>query len=169
WHGSYSKEEMGREAARIEAYVNAPRQDFHVGRVYSRYSEQGWAQTRLDLDIDDRDASKKIEEEVRKGLPQSARANIGIGWLGGLGGGGQGISFSLIGDSNQTLGELSADVVRVLSANPKLRDVRVDTGDASSELSVRVNRERAAAYGFSADQVAQFVGMALRGSSLREF
>src|SRR5690606_28380703 len=30
-------------------------------------------------------------------------------------------------------------------------------------------RERAAAYGFSAQQVAQFVGMALRGSSLRDF
>ena len=39
--------------------------------------------------------------------------------------------------------------------------VRVDTGDANSELSVRVNRERAAAYGFSAQQVAQFIGMGL--------
>jgi len=45
----------------------------------------------------------------------------------------------------------------------------VDTGDANSELSVRVDRERAAAYGFSAQEVAQFVGMALRGSSLRDF
>src|SRR5690606_24418194 len=36
WHGSYSKEEMGREVARVEAYVNAHRKDFHVDRVYSR-------------------------------------------------------------------------------------------------------------------------------------
>src|SRR5690606_25636839 len=99
---------------------------------------------------------------VRKGLPKSARANLGIGWPGGDGGNGQGISFSLIGDSTQTLQELAGDIVPILSRNPKLRDVRVDTGDANTELKVQVSRERAAAYGFSAQQVAQFVGMALR-------
>jgi HAE1 family hydrophobic/amphiphilic exporter-1 len=169
WRGAYSKEEMGREVARVEDFVNAKRKEFHIERVYSRYSEQGWAQTRLFLDIDDRELSKKIEEEVRKGLPQSARAKIGIGWPGGMGSEGQGIRFSLVGDSTQTLKELADDIVPMLARDPKLRDVRVDTGDANTELAVRVNRERAAAYGFSAQQVAQFVGMALRGSSLRDF
>ena len=169
WRGAYSKEEMGREVARVEEFVNAHRKDFHIKRVFSRYSEQGWAQTRLFLDIDDREQSKKIEEEVRKGLPQSARAKIGIGWPGGMGSEGQGIRFSLVGDSTQTLKELAEDIVPILARDPKLRDVRVDTGDANTELAVRVNRERAAAYGFSAQQVAQFVGMALRGSSLRDF
>ena len=169
WRGAYSKEEMGREVARVEEFVNAHRKDFHIKRVFSRYSEQGWAQTRLFLDIDDREQSKKIEEDVRKGLPQSARAKIGIGWPGGMGSEGQGIRFSLVGDSTQTLKELAEDIVPILARDPKLRDVRVDTGDANTELAVRVNRERAAAYGFSAQQVAQFVGMALRGSSLRDF
>jgi HAE1 family hydrophobic/amphiphilic exporter-1 len=169
WRGAYSKEEMGKEVARVEAFVNAHRKDFHIERVYSRYSEQGWAQTRLFLSIDDREQSKKIEEEVRKGLPESARAKIGIGWPGGMGSEGQGVRFSLVGDSTQTLRELADDVVPILARNPKLRDVRVDTGDANTELAVQVNRERAASYGFSAQQVAQFVGMALRGSSLRDF
>ncbi|MEA5669116.1 efflux RND transporter permease subunit [Stenotrophomonas sp. MH1] len=169
WKGSYSKEEMGKEVQRVEDFVNANREEFHVKRVYSRYSEQGWAQTRLYLNIDDREISKKIEEEVRKGLPQSARAKIGIGWPGGMGSEGQGVRFSLVGDSSQTLRELADDIMPILSRNPKLRDVRVDIGDANSELAVQVNRERAAAYGFSAQQVAQFVGMALRGSSLRDF
>ena len=170
WKGAYSKEEMGKEVARVEAYVNANRKPFHVERVYSRYSEQGWAQTRLFLDVEDPELNKKISEEVRKGLPKSARANLGIGWPGGMGGDdSKGITFSLVGDSTQTLQELAADIVPMLGRNPKLRDVRVDTGDANTELTVRVNRERAAAYGFSAQQVAQFVGMALRGSSLRDF
>jgi HAE1 family hydrophobic/amphiphilic exporter-1 len=169
WKGAYSKDEMGKEVARVENFVNAHRKDFHIERVYSRFSETGWAQTRLFLDIEDRERSKKIEEQVRKGLPKSARAKIGIGWPGMDDANGQGISFSLIGDSSQTLQELAEDVVPTLARNPKLRDVRVDTGDANTELAVRVNRERAAAYGFSAQQVAQFVGMALRGSSLRDF
>ena len=170
WKGAYSKEEMGREVARVEQYVNAHRKDFKIERVYSRYSEQGWAQTRLFLTIDDAQQNKKIAEEVRKGLPKSARANLGIGWPGGMGGDdSKGIQFSLIGDSTQTLQELAGDIVPILGRNPKLRDVRVDTGDANTELTVRVNRERAAAYGFSAQQVAQYVSMALRGSSLRDF
>lgn len=169
WKGAYSKEEMGREVARVEAFVNANREAFRIERVYSRYSEQGWASTRLFLATEDRDESNKIVEEVRKGLPQSARATIGIGWPGGMGSQGQGIRFSLIGDSSQVLQELAADVVPMLGREPNLRDVRVDTGDANTELSVRVDRERAAAYGFSAQEVAQFVGMALRGSSLRDF
>lgn len=169
WRGAYSKEEMGKEVARVEEFVNANRKDFRIRQVYSRYSEQGWAQTRLFLDVDDRELSKQIEEKVREGLPKSARARIGIGWPGGMGSEGQGIRFSLIGDSTATLKELAEDIVPMLGRNPDLRDVRVDTGDANTELSVRVDRERAAAFGFSADQVAQFVGMALRGSSLRDF
>ncbi|WP_303749707.1 efflux RND transporter permease subunit [Stenotrophomonas pigmentata] len=169
WKGSYSKEEMGKEVQRVEDFVNAHRDEFKIKRVYSRFAEQGWAQTRLYLSIDDREQSKKIEEEVRKGLPQSARAKIGIGWPGGMGSEGQGLRFSLVGDSSQTLRELADDIVPILARNPKLRDVRVDVGDANAELAVRVNRERAASYGFSAQQVAQFVGMALRGSSLRDF
>ncbi|KAF1691218.1 efflux RND transporter permease subunit [Pseudoxanthomonas koreensis] len=169
WRGAYSKEEMGKEVARVEEFVNARREEFRVERVYSRYSEQGWAQTRLFLEIDDRETSKQIEEKVREGLPKSARARIGIGWPGGMGSEGQGIRFSLVGDSTETLKELSDAVVALLGNNPNLRDVRVDTGDANTELSVQVDRERAAAYGFSAAQVAQFVGMALRGSSLRDF
>ena len=169
WHGAYSKEEMGGEVAKVEAFVNAHREEFHVERIYSRYSERGWAMTRLYLDIDDRDLSKEIEEKVREGLPQSARAKTGIGWPGSSNNQGEGIRFSLVGDSSEVLEELSMDIVPMLARDPLLRDVRVDTGDASTELSVSVDRERAAAYGFNPQQVAQFVGMALRGSSLRDF
>ncbi len=171
WKGAYSKEEMGKEIARVEAYVNANRDKFQIDRVYSRYSEQGWASTRLFLDgVEDRELGKRIEEQVREGLPKSARAKIGIGWPGGMGGQSEeGISFSLIGDSTQALQELTADIIPILARNPKLRDVRVDTGDANTELAIQVDRERAAAYGFSAQEVAQFVNMALRGSSLRDF
>ena len=170
WRGSYSKEEMGKEVARVEDFINANRKRFHVEQVYSRFSEQGWAQTRLTVDAANTEASKKIQDELREGLPKSARANIGIGRQGGMGGNNdKGIQFSLTGESTQTLKELAADIIPILSRSKSLRDVRVDTGDTSSELSVRVNRERAASFGFSARQVAEFVGMALRGSSLRAF
>ncbi|MEO6154163.1 MAG: efflux RND transporter permease subunit, partial [Thermomonas sp.] len=124
---------------------------------------------RLTVEAKDTEASTKIQDDLRTGLPKSARANIGIGRQSGMGGDEKGIQFSLTGDSTETLKELAGDVIPILARSKNLRDVRVDTGDSNSELSVRVNRERAASFGFSAQQVAQFVGMALRGSSLRAF
>ncbi|WP_140908699.1 efflux RND transporter permease subunit [Cognatiluteimonas lumbrici] len=167
WHGAYSKEEMGAEVAKVERFINANRERFHVERIYSRYSEQGWARTEVDLDQKDPAVTARIQEQIREGLPKSARANIGIGWQRGMGD--RGVQFNLVGDSSTVLAELGNDLVPILARNPKLRDVRIDTGDRNAELQVRVDRERAAAAGFTAEQVAQFVGMALRGTSLREF
>lgn len=169
WKGSYSKEEMGRTVAAVERYLNDNRQRFGIRQLYSRYAEQGWAMTELTLDSKDPARAMQVEEILRKELPPSARANIGIGRQGGMGGNEKGIEFSLVGDSTQTLRDIADTLVPVLARSKTLRDVRVDLGDASSELKVRVDRERAAAYGFSAQQVAQFVGLALRGAPLREF
>lgn len=170
WNGSYSKEQMGQVIAEVERYVNANRRRFDVKQVYSRYAEQGWAFTQVELATEDPEVADRIQEQIRKDLPKSARANIGMGRQGGMGGGSdQEISFSLTGDSTKVLVDLAHDIMPILSRSRGLRDVRVDTGDSGSEMTVHVNRERAAAYGFSAQQVAQFIGMALRGSSLRDF
>ncbi len=172
WNGSYSKEQMGEEVARVERYIDANRERFHATQVYSRYSEQGWARTRVTFDTKDPEETVALTELVRKDLPKSARAKLGIGDQGGPGaGGGPGteVEVRLVGDSTQTLQELAEDVVPILSRRKELRDVRVNTGDSNSELTVRVDRERAAAFGFSAQEVASFVGLALRGAPLREF
>ena len=104
WKGAYSKEEMGKEVAKVEEFVNAHRKEFRIKQVYSRYSEQGWASTRLYLDgVKDPELSKQIQEKLRAGLPKSARANIGIGWPGDSGNQEQGIKFSLIGDTSEMM------------------------------------------------------------------
>ncbi|HRO64418.1 efflux RND transporter permease subunit [Thermomonas sp.] len=169
WNGSYSKEQMGEVVGAVERYIDANRGKFDVKQVYSRYAEQGWAFTQVELNTRDSKRAQQITDQIRAGLPKSARANIGIGRDSGMGGSSQDISFSLTGDSTQVLKEIANDLLPMLARSRSLRDARVNTGDANSELSVHVNRERAAAYGFSAQQVAQFVGLALRGSSLRDF
>ena len=78
------------------------------------------------------------------------------------------MSFQLVGDSTQTLSEIANNLIPILAKRKELRDVRVDVGDQNSELNVRVDRERAAAFGFSAEEVARFVSLALRGAPLRE-
>ncbi|MBS0200779.1 MAG: efflux RND transporter permease subunit, partial [Proteobacteria bacterium] len=168
WSGAYTKEQMGEEIAKVERYINANRKRFHVQQVDSRWGEQGWTHTTLKIDTKDPKVSAKIEDDVRKGLPKSARAKIGIGQQ-QQDTNQKGVSVNLLGDSSQTLKDLAVDLMPILAKQPELRDVRVDSGDQNSELTISVDRVRAASYGFSSSDVAKYVGMALRGSNLREF
>ncbi|NUS39956.1 MAG: efflux RND transporter permease subunit, partial [Lysobacter sp.] len=172
WKGSYTKEQMSAEILRVEHFLDANRKRFHLTQVYSWWSEQGDAGTRITFDSKEASRTRPLVEEIRKELPKSARADIGIGDRGGGPGGGQpgqNVQVQLVGDSTQVLAALGNDIVPILARSKELRDVRVDAGDQNSELNVRVDRERAAAFGFSAQQVASFVGIALRGAPLREF
>ena len=171
WKGAYTKEQMSDELLRIEHFFEARRKQYGITQIYSYYSEQGGASTRLTLDTDVVKDIKPYLETLRKDMPKSARAELTVGDQGGPNGGqpGQKVQVQLVGDSTQTLEDLGRDIVPILARRPELRDVRVDTGDKNSELAVRVDRERAAAFGFTAQQVSQFVGLALRGAPLREF
>ena len=100
------------------------------------------------------------------------RAPLAIGKVGldsAGGDDGRGVDISLIGDSMEQLGELSASVVAVLSHLPSLRDVRPEQGNGDREVEARVDRVRAAQYGFDAQTVANYIQIALRGMPLKEF
>ncbi|HEX2082083.1 MAG TPA: efflux RND transporter permease subunit, partial [Xanthomonadaceae bacterium] len=171
WKGAYTKEQMSDEVRRVENFLDANRKKYRIAQVYSYYSEQGWGGTTVKFDTKEPDETVPLIEAIRKELPKSARASIGVGNQGGPGGGGPGenVSVQLTGDSSEVLAELGKELVPILDKRRELRDVRVDTGDQNSELSVRVDRDRAASFGFSAQEVAQFVGLALRGAPLREY
>ena len=173
WNGAYPKERMLREIERIEAFIDSRREEWGITQVYSFYSEQGWGGTQLKFDDPDPEATKQRVDAIREALPKSALAKIGIGreddGSGGGGGIDQKIQFQIIGDASETLQDIAEGLIPQLSQIEALRDVRVSNGDNNQELNVRVDRERAAAFGFSAEQVSQFVGLALRGASLREF
>jgi HAE1 family hydrophobic/amphiphilic exporter-1 len=167
WNGSYTKEQISEEVGRVESFLDANRDRFEIVQIYSWFSEQGWAGTEVTFDesVDD---TKALVEAIGKELPKSARAKIGIGERGGNDDGGN-VQVQLVGDSTEVLAELARDIIPVLAGNGQLRDVRVDSGDQNSELTVRVDRDRAAAFGFSAQDVSQFVSLALRGAQLRDF
>jgi HAE1 family hydrophobic/amphiphilic exporter-1 len=173
WNGAYTKEQMSTEIERIENFLDANREKYGIVQIYSFFSEDGWGGTQVKFDEDRSEQTPEVIEQLRKDLPKSARAQIGIGDQGGPGGGGgfggETVQVQLVGDSAETLKDLGKDILPVLARRKELRDVRLNSGDQNSELSVRVDRERAASFGFSADEVSRFVGLALRGAPLREF
>ncbi|WP_367382074.1 efflux RND transporter permease subunit [Stenotrophomonas cyclobalanopsidis] len=170
WKGAYTYRQMSEEVARVEAWVEQNRERLHVQQVYSWYSEQEGSSTTVTIDEKYAKDIKALQEEIRKGLPKSARTDYFVGNQGGDGGNGnQGVQVQLVGDSSSMLQEIGQEVLPLLAQRPELRDVRIDNGEKGGELKVHVDRERAAAFGFNAEQVASFVGLALRGAPLREF
>jgi hydrophobic/amphiphilic exporter-1 (mainly G- bacteria), HAE1 family len=170
WKGSYPLAQLSGEVKKIEDFLDTNRDKYQIEQVYSWFSEQGWAGIRVNLRETGSDLQPpaKIIEAIREDLPKLATAKIGIQGAQGQGED-QGVQVRLFGDSAETLRAAADDVVRVLAQRSELRDVHADVGDETSEVAVSVDRERAAAYGFSATEVATYVGIALRGTPLREF
>jgi len=175
WKGSYSLEQMSEEILKVEQYIDKRRDHFQVTQIYVFFAEQGWGGVRLTLRNEGPGLKKpdEISEMLRKELPKSARAEIGFDGGGGNSGGNaagdQKVTFYLNGDSPETLVQIGTELLPLLEKRPELSDVRVNAGDENSEIKVSVDRERAAYFGFSAQEVAQYLGVALRGSPLREF
>ena len=173
WNGAYSLPQISEEVLRVERYLDENREELQIEQIYSWYSEQGWAGTKVTLRSEGRGLRDPLEvmEQIRKDMPKSARATVGFEQGGQQGGQGNSdtVQVSLIGDSSEQLKALAEEIVPLLDRRDELRDVRVDTGDENSELAISVDRDKALTYGFSAEEVARYVGTALRGTPLREF
>ncbi|HVH33878.1 MAG TPA: efflux RND transporter permease subunit [Tahibacter sp.] len=169
-NGLYRLDELKKSMAKIEEYLIAHKQEFDIKSVYSYANERGDASTNIIL-VDAKQmkrSSTAIMEDIRKGLPKIPIGKASFDQNGG-GGSGEGLRISLIGDSMDVLHDLSEAVIPVLSRVPGLRDVRTAERTGDREVAVRVDRERAKSYGFSANEVATYVGIALRGAPLKEF
>ena len=169
-NGNYQLDQLRRSVGQIESFLLARKQEWEIRSIYSYYDERGNAATTIlltDVDTATRPASE-IMEAIRKDLPKLAIGSLSFDRQ-GSGGSGEGIRLSLIGDSSEQLRELSASVIPVLARVPGLHDVRLAENASDREVAVRVDRERARAYGFSAADVAQYVSIALRGAQLKDY
>ncbi len=169
-NGMYQIGEMDKSVTAIEKYLLANKEKFELRSVYSYFDERGNANTWLVFTDGDEAirSTDVIKEEIRKGLPNIPIGRVGFG-DGPRRPGGQALTISLIGESSSTLNEIGPEAVRILSQVPGVRDARTGIASAESEVQVRVDRDRAMRYGFSAQQVAQFIAVAMRGAPMREY
>ena len=168
--GHYPLAKLKESVDRIEEYLYANKERFEIRAVYSYYSEQADNTASTILLTDDKDAirsSQEISSEILAGLPKIAigRPSFDFQRIGG----GEKLSVTLTGTSSQVLRELSEDTVRLLSSVPGLSGVVSEVAAGDREVQVRVDRERANQFGFSTQEVAQSVAIAIRGIDLREF
>ncbi|MEO7324971.1 MAG: efflux RND transporter permease subunit [Dokdonella sp.] len=182
-NANYRLQDLKPEVMKVEKYLDDNRKRFEIKSVYTWYSEQGQAMTRIlltepkpgivewfaqKIGQGSNRAADSIKEDIRKDLPQLATGKVGFDGNGdgSLNGG---VDISIIGDSMDQLRDLAPNVLTVLSRLPSLRDVRTEKGNGDREVTAQVDRIRAKQYGFDALTVANYIQIALRGMPLKDF
>jgi hydrophobic/amphiphilic exporter-1 (mainly G- bacteria), HAE1 family len=168
----YPLNELKQSVDKIETYLTAHREEFHIKNIYSRYAEDGsdtFTSILFDKDDPNRLDTKVVMERLRKELPKLPIGDVMFDFNGDSSGSDNTVNLNITGDSGQVLRDVSTTVIPILRQLPELRDVSADQDSGNRELSVRVDREKAKDYGFSANDVAQFIAIALRGMQLKDF
>ncbi|HLF30079.1 MAG TPA: efflux RND transporter permease subunit [Xanthomonadales bacterium] len=167
--GNYPLEQVKRAVDQVENYLYENQERFEIRAVYTYYDEAGEAQSSVLLTDDDEAtrSSQEITRDILEGMPKIAIGKPDFSFE--RVGGGEQLGITLSGSSSEALENLAEDAVRVLSAVPGLTGVVSAAAIGEEELQVRVDRERANSLGFTTEDVALAVSIALRGVELREF
>ncbi len=164
----YSLDKVEESVNKIEQFLFDNKERFEIRSVYS-YWEQGRAETTIlltqgaDATLDSRKIMEMIlaeKPDIAIGDPAFERSNNGVG---------EGFSVTLSGESTERLRELTYDAWDVLENIDGLFDFSTDLTAGAREVQIRLDREKAAAIGASAQTVGDAVGIALRGERLREY
>jgi len=168
--GHYPLAKLKESVDRIENYLYDNKEHLEIRAVYTYYSEQDDNSGSTILLTDDKHAkrsSQDISREILENMPKIAigRPSFGFQRVGG----GEELSVTLTGTSSEVLRDLAEDAVRILSSVEGLSGVVSEVSAGDEEVQVRVDRERANQLGFSTQEVARVVAIAIRGVDLREF
>ncbi|GIX33796.1 MAG: transporter [Lysobacterales bacterium] len=166
-NANYQLDELRESIERIERFLDRNRERFGIDQIYSYFNEQGMAFTQFRVRPEQRWRSQAIMDEIRRELPP---VPVGIvGFRQGFVGAREGLRVVISGPDSARLPDVEQVLASLLAEIPGVARVRRDSSGAPRELTVRVDRERALRYGFSAEEVARYLGIALRGIPLREY
>jgi HAE1 family hydrophobic/amphiphilic exporter-1 len=163
--GNYSLGEVEKSVAKMEDYLYANKEKFHIKQVYSYYTA-GFAVSGITLEDDIPVKVTDLKDDIKETMPLFARAKPSFQWDQGSGGG---VQLTLFGQSSENLLELANQIVPVLNSVEGLTDVKTDVDGQDFELQLTVDREKAFRFGLSSTDVSTIVSTALRGSNLRTF
>ncbi|MEM9301656.1 MAG: efflux RND transporter permease subunit [Pseudomonadota bacterium] len=166
---NYPLETIEPAVDEIEQFLYDNKERFDIDKVYTYYDEFGNAQSTILL-VDKEEATlsaKAAKEMIEAELPKIAIGQPSFEEQRSAGA--EGVTLSLIGDSSERLANMVDGVILALENVDGLQDIRSSIGAGNQEVAVSVDRERARSYGFSSQEVAQAIAVALRGTQLDEF
>lgn len=165
----YALPKVEETVSRVEDWLYQNQERFEFESVYSYYTLDQ-AQTLVYLSEDEGRRSKTSEEIIEAMRAELPKIAIGeLSFERNRGATGEKLGVQVYGEATDGLRAVAARVAGILRGVEGLTDVRVNAGPTSSEVRVRVDRERARKQGLSSQQVAEVVAAAMRGTELRPF
>lgn len=123
-------------------------------------------------DKEDRERStSEIADEIESKLQNIAGCEIEVSDEGGAMGsiGGSGFDVMIKGDDNDTLKEISDELIAEISKIPNSTNVDSSLDDASTEATIVINRAKASQYGLTTQSIANAISTANSGSVATEY
>jgi HAE1 family hydrophobic/amphiphilic exporter-1 len=166
--GQHTLERVEAAVITVEEYLLENREEFDIRSVYSYYEADQAAATILLTEEEDATLSTtEVIERIEADLPEIAIGKPSFEY--DQQGGGDGFSLQISGDSTAILNEIGDEVARLLASVTGLEDVQSDAKLGQREIQVSIDRVRAAANGLTTREIADAIGVAMRGQNLREF
>jgi len=173
---SYTLKETQELFGRIERILLGKQEELDIEAVITDFgkgrSDQG-GRGRLTLYLKPVEQSQygtmEVVEKIQRLLPQEPGIRYRMGRLHGMGGEQLGVEVHIKGESPEVLALLAEEVERRIRQIPGIRDVDTNLEAGEEEIQVRVNRERANAYGLSSQRVALGVFSALSSRTTTTF
>jgi multidrug efflux pump subunit AcrB len=162
--GNYSLAEVEQSVKTMEAYLYSNKEKFHIDSVYSYYTP-GFAVSTIMFVDELPETVTQIKDAIRKDWPPVVLGKPQFGW----GDAGGGMQVHLSGPSTAKLMELADELIPAISSVKGLEDVRSEVSQAKFELQIKLNPDNLQRFGLNAQEVADMVSLALRGSNLRTF
>jgi len=79
------------------------------------------------------------------------------------------VAFQIVGDDTEVLMRLAEEAIEHIEAIPGLKDVQTRHAEAQQELHIEPDRELAARFDVTPDQISQVVGLTYRGRRLQRY
>jgi HAE1 family hydrophobic/amphiphilic exporter-1 len=157
----------------VEGLIEPHREALHARSVYSFWSDR-WVMTRIYLQEGKADEANfaAARTRLREILPELPGVKLqvqetGQGWNRHRGR--NMVAFQIVGEDTEVLMGLAGRAIERLEAIPGLLDVQTRHAEAQQELHIEPDRDLAARYGVTPDQVSQVVGLTFRGRRLQRF
>lgn len=133
----------------------------------SAQGDQASISVKLVARTDRKRSVEEVAEDIRQRLADVPGAKIKVSvssQMTGSSGSSAAISIQIKGDDLDQLSQLSNQAVEIIKGVPGTREVTSSMKDGSPEIQIKVDRQRAAAYGLTPVQISNEVKNAMQGT-----
>ncbi|NJL29582.1 MAG: efflux RND transporter permease subunit, partial [Thermoanaerobaculia bacterium] len=164
------KSQAGEIVSEVENHLAAHKDEYNIGSIYSYYrsNEAGTTLLMARKDLSDREF-KELRKKIRASLPAIAGVRLLFDEDADQGGSATYFAVNFFGQDSAVLSGLAQEAQRRLETIDGIADVSTSFGKSRREIEVRVDREKAARLGLTAEEVSEVFGFTLGGLRLPRF